>query len=250
MRDLATIQRRFYALVTAGQGAIDPGLLGGSRRLAVYAAMYEARLVDILADDYPKLRVALGAERFGALAGEYLRDRPPTSFTVRDAGLALPRYLATRAEVPAWAPALAALERARTEVFDAGDAAPLTRAALAEVPAEAFPALVLALVPACEIVALGWSVDDAWTAIEDGATPPEPAAVARTVLAWRRDRAVLHRTLDPDEAAVLPLLVAGTTLADVAERIAELGTPEPDQRVFELLARWLDAEILSSPAVG
>jgi hypothetical protein len=245
MRELADIQRAFYELVTAGEGAIPPGLLAGPRRLDVYAEAYLARLSDILVADYPKLWASLGDDAFRALAASYLRARPPTSFTVRDAGLALPGYLATRDDLPALADDLAALERARIEVFDGPDRAPLARNDLASVPAEQFPELALALIPASQLVTIVWTVDELWSAIEDGAPmpPAEAAPVTRGVLVWRRDLRVLHRTLDDDEAALAPLLAAGTTIAELAARLAEL-VAQPEVRLVELLGRWLDAGVL------
>ena len=81
MADLAALQRQFYDRVTAGAPA-DGLVASGS--LDVYANMYASRLHDALAEDYPKLRVALGDERFSALATEYLGAHPPRSFTLRD----------------------------------------------------------------------------------------------------------------------------------------------------------------------
>lgn len=246
MHDLATIQRQFYALVTAGEGAIEPGLLGGSRRLDVYAEMYIARLHDVLADDHPKLRTALGDDAFRALATDYVRARAPSSFTVRDAGAALRGYLATRDDLPPWSADLAALERARVDVFDAADASALSREDLAAVPLERFPELVLALVPAAILVPLCWTVDDLWSAIEDDAPRPPPVPCERTVLVWRRALHVLHRTLDDDEALLVRDAARGATLANLSARLADHDATQPEQRMVELLARWVDAEILAS----
>ncbi|MBC7975327.1 MAG: putative DNA-binding domain-containing protein, partial [Myxococcales bacterium] len=60
MADLAALQRQFYDHVTAGgtDASAAPPIASGS--LAVYADMYAVRLADALADDYPKLRRALG----------------------------------------------------------------------------------------------------------------------------------------------------------------------------------------------
>lgn len=244
MHDLAAIQRRFYELVTAGEGAIDAGLLGTSRRLDVYADAYISRLHDVLADDYPKLRAVLGHEAFRELATGYVRARPPTSFTVRDAGISLPAYLATRDDVPPWAADLAALERARVEVFDGADAVVLTRDDLAAVPVEQFPDLELALVPASTVVSLAWTVDELWSAIEDDTEQQAPVSCARRVLVWRRELRILHRTLDPDEAELVPLVGSGASLATVAARLGEVDSCAPEQRMVELLARWIDAEAL------
>lgn len=247
MRDLATIQRRFYELVTAGEGAIDPGLLGTSRRLDVYAEMYVARLHDVLADDHPKLRAALGDEAFRSFATNYVRARPPSSFTVRDVGSALAAYLSSRADLPPWSADLAALERARVDVFDAADSRALSREDLAAVPLERFPELVLALVPATVLVPLRWTADELWSAIEDDSQRSTPVPCERTVLVWRRELRVLHRTLDDDEALLVRQAVPGATLANMSARLADYDATQPEQRMVELLARWIDAEILASP---
>lgn len=245
MRELAAIQHAFYELVTSGEGTIEPGLLGTSRHLRVYADMYIDRLHDVLADDFPKLRAALGHDAFRQLAVCFIRARPPTSFTVRDFGFALADYLATRDDVPTWSADLAALERARVDVFDGPDARALSRTDLAAVPVEAFPELTLRLVPASVLVPLRWTVDDVWSAIEEEAEHLEPESCERLVLVWRRDLRVLHRTLDDDEAQLVAQVARCQTLATVSARLAELGSEEPDQRMAELLTRWLDAEILA-----
>lgn len=246
MVDLTTIQRRFYELVTAGEGVVEPGLVSGSHGLDVYAGMYVARLSDILADDHPKLRAAFGEDAFRDLAADYIRARPPTSFTVRDAGVQLADYLATRADLPPWAADLARLERARVEVFDGPDSAVLTRDDLAQVPIEAFPDVALRLVPAGMVVPIAWTVDDVWSAIEDGAPIEAAVPSARRLLVWRRDLRVVHRTLDVDEGELVTCMSRGATIGEVSQRLAELGAAHPEQRLVELLSRWLDGAILSA----
>lgn len=242
MRELAAIQRRFFELVTAGEGTIEPGLLGSSRRLDIYADAYASRLHDALADDYPKLRAALGEDRFREIAAAYLRARPPSSFTIRDASDALGSYLASD-DLPAWTSDLAALERARVEVFDGVDSTPLSREQLSLVPMEAFPELVLRLTPASAVVPISWAVDELWSAIEDDIAWAMPVACTRAVLVWRRDLRVVHRTLDADEAVLVSLLRSSASFAQISERLAEVHEA-PEQRIVELLGRWLDAGIL------
>ena len=110
-------------------------------------------LHDAIADDYPKLRATIGEDAFHALMSGYLRAHPPRSFTLRDAGLALPEFLRTWSSAPAWAPELAALERARVEVFDGPDATPLTQDEVMALDA-ALPELVLRWVPSSVVVPL------------------------------------------------------------------------------------------------
>ena len=244
MADLADLERRFYDRVV---GHDPDGDLIGSGDIGIYARMYASRLYDTLADDYPKLRIALGEDRFGDLVRRYLRAHPPQSFTLRDCGLALPAFL--RGADPAWATELAALERARIEVFDGPDATPLAQDEVAGL-GDALPDLVLSWVPSSVVVPLAWTVDDLWSAIEDGQPPFEPTPDARVVLVWRRDVAVLHRTLDADEAQLVPQIAQRARFAEVCGVLGELHGDEATARAVELLLRWLQAEALdgSSPA--
>jgi hypothetical protein len=255
MADLTRLQQQFYDRVVgrtpddSADGADDPGQgeLIGSGDLAIYAGMYASRLHDTLADDYPKLRTALGDDRFGELVVHYLRAHPPTSFTLRDTGLALEHFLRGSELAPGWAADLAALERARVEVFDGPDAAPLTQDEVAAL-GDALPDLVLAWVPSSVVVPLAWTVDDLWSAIEDGAPTTPPVAEPRVVLVWRRDVAVLHRTLDADEARLAPRLAQGASFSDACELLGELHGDAASARAVELLLRWLAAAVLATPA--
>lgn len=242
MTALAELEAWFLRLVTSGRG--DPrGLIAGGE-LGIYAHAYGARLLEALRVDHPKLVAALGDERFAALVEGYVAARPPSSFTLRDYGVDLPRWLAG-ADAPPWAADLARLERARVEAFDAADAAPLTRDELATRAPEELPGLVLRWVPAAQVVTVAWSVDDTWSDLEDGVAPRPATAGPRTILVWRRDVEVIHRTLEADEAAVADAVATGASFADVCETLAR-HSDEPAARAIELLVRWLDAACLTA----
>ncbi len=250
MRELAEIQRCFYDLVTSEEGAIAQSdtareLFGSERNAEVYARMYVGRLHDTLAEDFPKLRLALGEATFQELASQYVRARPPTSFTIRDAGAALSEYLSTRNDVPEWSADLAALERSFIDVFHGPEVAPLAREALATVPPEAFPEFELQLVPASLVLPIRWTVDDLWGAIDaNQEVRGIPERCTRTVVVWRRDLRILHRPLDSDEADLISRLVRPTSIATLSEVLAERCGDAPEQRMVELLACWLDAQLV------
>lgn len=242
MADLTQLQQRFYDRVVHHQSAGD---LIGSGDVGVYARMYASRLYDTLAEDYPKLRVALGEERFDDVVLGFFRAHPPSSFTLRDAGLALPAFLRDAQGAPAWAADLAALERARIEVFDGPDATPLTQDEVATL-GDDLPELMLVWVPSSVVVSLAWSVDDVWSAIEDGEPFSEPTPDARVVLVWRRDVAVLHRTLDPDEGRLAPQISSGVRFSDLCEVLGHIHGDGASGRAVELLLRWLTAAALDA----
>lgn len=239
MAELAALQRRFYdRVVGGGEGE---GLVA-SGDLDIYAQMYGARLVDALTGDYPKLRAALGEDAFLDVVNAYLRAHPPRSFTLRDCGLHLPAWLADHAT--AWAGDLAALERARIEVFDGPDAAPLERDEVIAL-GDALPELALRWVPAHQVVAIGHAIDDLWSAIEDDEPHPAPQEEVRAILVWRRGLDVKHRTLDADEATLAATLATGATFAALCDQLGSLHGDGAAPRAVELLLRWLAGEAVS-----
>ncbi len=248
MSELARLQQQFYAYVTNG-APLDGVIATGDPQ--VYARMYASRLHDALVEDYPKLRAALGDDQFAALAHRYFQARPPRSFTLRDAGVDLSTYLRdAETALGLWPSQVAALERARVEAFDGRDAVVLAQDDVAAV-GDALPDLILRWVPTSSLVNLTWNVDDMWSAIEDASSPVAPAMLdgttPRTVLVWRRDTTVIHRTLDADEAELAPQLVAGASFAEICEVLAAHHGDEAAPRAVELLLRWLQGEALAAP---
>jgi hypothetical protein len=244
MRDLAELQRRFYAIATGAAPLDDAAdlIAGEHARVDVYRRMYRDRLVDAIADDYPKL-VALHGDRWAAITTEYLRDCPPGDPDIHQAGRRFADFFVTRGL--AWEADLARLEWARAEVFFGGDATPLARDQLAALDPAEFPSVPLHMIPASTLVEIQSNADDLWSAIEDGTEPPPPAAAARAVVVWRRGVVtVVHRTVDHDEAPCLRLLSNGTRFSEICESLA--GAPDPAARAIELLLRWIDAELLDA----
>lgn len=246
MTRLADQLQRFHALVT-GNAALDEatGLVQGDRitaadRMHVYAHAYLARIAGVLAADYPKLDATLGSVR--PLVAPYLRAHPPSDVSLREVGRHLAHYLAERGDA-AHLVDLARLERARIEAFDGGaDVAPLRRDDVAALGLEAFPTLALQLVPSSHVVELATNADELWDALESARPPPVVLASPRTVLVWRRDVTVIHRTLAPDEAPLVRLLAAGTTFGHICDQLVD--APDATERALALLLRWLDGGIL------
>lgn len=265
---LAELQARFYALVTApsgvASGLAEHGLseaelaaiivgderLSAVERLDIYANMYFFRILDVLRSEYAKVLALVGDTAFHNLITDYLIACPPTHFSIRNAGVELPRFLAGHAlagEQP-WLPALARLERARIDLFDAADAEVLTLDRLRALDPDQFAALPLRLIPAHLLLEVEFAVDEPWLAIENEGTPEPVEAAPRTLLVWRQELSVFHRAADADERALLPLLTAGAPFGLVCERLSDGRAPEAATRAaFELLARWTGDGLLVAP---
>ena len=134
---LRRMQEIFWGLITGPEGvrpAVDdlvgrglleaPGLdglfVGDDRltsveRLDIYANMYFFRLLDCLAEDFPKVRAALGPERFHNLVTDYVLRHPSRHPSLRHLGGRLPAFVAAHpiaVERP-WLPDLARLVSAQ-----------------------------------------------------------------------------------------------------------------------------------------
>lgn len=216
---------------------VEPAL-----RMRVYANAYRSRLGGALDGDYPKLRALIGGPAFVELGRAYLKAYPPSDFSLREAGAQLPRFLFEQPDRDDLHLDLARLERARVEAFDGPDAEPLTRDRVAALAPEEFPGLRLRLVPTAAFVLLTTNADDMWDALEAEAELPAAAPARRTVLVWRRDVTVIHRTLEDDEASALHRVAGGGTFASMCELFAD--RPDATARAIELLLRWLDAELV------
>jgi hypothetical protein len=267
---LREVQKSFYTLVTApegvAQGLSDQGQaledleawirkhgpLSSLERLDIYANMYFFRIRDILREEYSKVVACVGDGNFHNLVVDYLVARPPMHPSVRNAGERLPGYIAEHelgVERP-WLAELAALERARIEMVDAADSAPLTVDHLRTLTPEDFAGLMVRLIPAHIVVDAQYAVDELWERLEQvGEEDPqeqEPEPAPRQILVWREDVLIYHRALDEDEAALWPLLREGVPFGVICERLAgqQEDTEAAARRAFELLGRWATHGVL------
>ena len=248
---LADLQARFYDLVTAPEGvartlsgrgqsaaAVEELVVGDARlsaveRLDVYANMYFFRLLDVLRDDYPKIVAAVGDDAFHNLVTDYLAACPPEHPSIAHAGARLPRFLEDHSlcrERP-WLPALAALERAHTELFDGPDADPLSLDELRGMAPAEIMALVLRPVPCARVLSLPFAASELWEAPE--ATP----GGGETLLVWRQDVEVFHRRLSEEESALLAKL-DGRALQAICDELSG-SVEEAAQSLFNVLGRLI-----------
>jgi hypothetical protein len=271
---LAALQHRLSRLIRAPSGVADAlaaegdasgaglaeWLRGDARasareRLEVYANAYFARLLGALREDFPALAQALGEAAFHDLATAYLVAFPPSRPSLRDAGAKLSAFLAGGTPEAAWflvrwpfAADLAALEWALVDAFDAPDAEPLSREALAALAPEDWAALPLRLHPAAALLELAFPVQRLREA-HDAGTPLAEAALAALpthICVSRHAERVRFRAVDAREAALLAELRAGTTFGALCARLAsEVGDEEAPRLAAAFLAAWGRGQLIN-----
>jgi len=91
-------------------------------RLEIYNKQYWFRLLDSLDDDYPGLRAVLGEKKFVQACEKYIERHPSTSFTLRNLGRHLEKFLRGKPDLTTphheLALDMARFEWAQAEAFD------------------------------------------------------------------------------------------------------------------------------------
>ena len=218
-------------------------------RLEVYAYAYFKRILDAMVEDYGALAAALGEAYFNDLATGYLLVFPSRFPSMRDVGSRLAQFIDERPEggwvrerFP-WAGALARLEWALVEAFDAVDSEPARREDYVGLPPERFAGLRFELQPGAQRLALAWPAMVLRRRYEQD-EPLELDAVSpalQHVLIWRSEERVYYREVDAAEAEALEGLARGLHFAELCGVAAEhLGEDEAPAQAAGWLARWLE----------
>ena len=219
VKELKDLQERMFRLLThreAREG--DPALASwlvarddeeAADRLGVYAGMVRRRLVDTLAESFPRVRAELGEQAFEELGARYLEAHLSDDPNLRNVGRRFVSF------VPEGVRALAAVEWARIEAFDAEDATPLARRDLQGIAVEQWPGLSFALVPSARVV--------------------------EGTLVWRRGFVVVERRVGGGEARALRALRDGATFAEACEAF-----DDEARVILAALEQWLADELFAS----
>ncbi|MEK7953067.1 DNA-binding domain-containing protein [Luteolibacter soli] len=199
--------------------------LSSAERLELYHRQYWFRVLDSVADDFPVLRRMAGEETFWSLLEGYLQAFPSESYTLRHLGRAVARFVSGWEGIDAmrrrWFTAVAELEYAAMETFEAAEREPL--------PPERIASEVLELQPHVRLLEMPVPADlcYAWESFE-----PCEEEVTR-VAVWRGPKGAHMQRLDAVEFVLLGRLKEGRSLEELfADPVEPEPTPEEVQGWF------------------
>jgi hypothetical protein len=228
---------------------VDAPPLPAAQRLAIYRNAYQVRLIDALHETYPVLHGLLGDEMWIELGRAFVAAHPSVFRSIRWYGSELPQFIAAHppfSDEPILSE-VAQLEWTLSEVFDATDAEPLLRVALAAVDPAAWSALKFQFHPSLRRLELTWNTAAVWKAMNADETPPRPAAAAAAVpwLLWRRDLQNYFRSMEGVEAAALDSACRGCNFGEICEALSKL-LPEEEipAAAAALLGTWADSGLI------
>lgn len=218
-------------------------------RLEIYNRQYWFRIKDCFYDDYPGLRAILGEARFEKMALAYLAKHPSESFTLRNLGGRLVKFLEAE---PRWiAPTkeaaldMARLEWAHVEAFD-NEAKPTLGA---DSLLDADPDKVrLELQPHLSLLKLRYELDHFLIKVKENEGMRAEASNAVEMRARRRkllkthlrrqtlhlavhrhDYMVYYKRLEPGQFLLLSSFKAGKTLAEACNDLMDASPTDLSQ---------------------
>jgi hypothetical protein len=229
-------------------------------RLEIYNRQYWFRVLSCLAEDFPGLRAVVGGRHFDALCNAYLTACPSRSFSLRNLGSRLEKWLSAH---PSWtrprqrlALDMVRLEWAQIEAFDGKAETVLQPEDLAD---GASMDLRLRLQPYIQLLGLSYPVDDLLISINEESEEEEFASNAVTerrqgshvrrvaklksqrlfLAVHRHDDTVHFRRLEPEGFAMLLALRRGKPIGR-AILAAFRGSRVPPSDRAALVREWFE----------
>lgn len=228
---------------------VDAPPLAAKDRLAIYRNAYQVRLIDALHETYPVLHGLLGDEAWVALGEVFVAAHPSTFRSIRWYGHELADFLAGHEPYnnePLLAE-VALLEWTLAAVFDAPDAQPLQRAALAAVEPAAWGSLRFEFHPSLRRLLFSWNTAAVWKAMSADETPPPPELGAAPLpwLLWRYNLQNYFRSSSAVESTALDAALRGENFAQICEALsALLPQEEIPAAAAGLLGTWADSGLI------
>jgi hypothetical protein len=256
--DLRELQRAFQDRVLSYQDAVEPHLAAHGKedfeaRLDTYVGGYRTRLIEALSTTYPALKAALGDAEFDAQMRRYVNSTPSRHYSVRHYGATmasqlLERFAAAQGRVLS---ELASWEWTLADVFDAPDDDALPLAALAAVPATAWPELTFTPRVCMRRVETHSNAVEWWRAANGLCDMPAAyrGSEAQQWVLWRRGVTTQFRSLEATEAVLWDAAVAGSTFGTLCEGVADMVDGEDAAiRAASMLKAWLTEELIADCA--
>jgi hypothetical protein len=175
MLTLRELQRDFRRALLGGDDTALAPLIGGDtsaarERISIHRNNVFVSLTRVLKDVFPVVCRLVHDRFFAYAAHEFIRAHPPTRAALAQYGAEFPSFLADfePCQELLYLPDVARLEWIISLAAHASDATPLLPTALADVPPERAPRLVLRLHDSVSLISSPWPIDAIWPANRAG----------------------------------------------------------------------------------
>lgn len=247
---LKQLQEKFIDAVLFGKNQSflseikEGGKIGPEQRLQIYAHAYKARLVEVLAEDFPVLHSMVGDDMFEEICVGYIDLYPSQHPSLRFFGQHMSAYLKKTKPYNDIIPAIemAEFEWAFNDVFDAPDREPVTVEQVAAIQPEAWTTLRIKLQPSFKMHLFKWNTPAVWTTVTEGVEKPmrpQEYPTPSHCIQWKKQLGCFFRTIEEDEARVLEVTRREKTFPEICELLMKDYGEHASHRAAELFRGWV-----------
>ncbi|MDX2113016.1 MAG: DUF692 family protein [Alphaproteobacteria bacterium] len=210
-------------------------------QLGVYVNAYRWRLFDVVAEDYPVLKVYLGSERFESLINDFITVVPSIFFSVARYATRLPAFQQTHTGSDIFSSELCALETAIAQLADAPETEVLTPEDLTGMTPEALMQSQLCVRKAMQLFAFNHPVNDYYKAVREETQLPAITKQPSFLAVFRHEDVVWRMDLEQQEYKLLSALCAGSTVGEALSAVDESAAAN----ISQYFSRWMRNGLLS-----
>jgi len=228
-------------------------------QLSIYSHAYQARLTEVLSNDYPVVLMAIGEDQFKNLAESYIKAHPSHYFSLSEFGKDFSAFISQHVqdeqftdaawhELP-WLSELALFEFTLGEAFNAANAGVFTEDNMASVPAEAWAKLKFILHPSVRRLNFNFNSVEIWQALTNEVPPAIEAKKGETShwLVWREKLITQFRSMQADEQLAFNTLCDDGDFTDICESLVPIiNEDQIPLHVASLLKTWIRQGLISS----
>ncbi len=218
-------------------------------RADIYADMYDERLFQSIAGEYPGVQALCDEEDFEEVVYAYLDNHPSHSYTLRHFCDGFADFLVEKfsEEMTNIFVEMALFEREISRVTEAANAKRVTLAHLQALPQKKWPGMKLHFHPSVRMLEMSYNIDELWLAVNRGETLPEiyQSEETRLIKLWRQGKDPMFHVCDVPERWLLSEAMAGKTYARMCESLCEIVNVEDVPQVaLDWLVTWINQEMI------
>jgi len=222
-------------------------------RLSIYADGYDARLGEVLEKTFPSVKKYSGEDLFDEWCCEYIRLYPSHFFSVAKIGYQFSLFLKDKNYL--LESEIAALEWAINTAVDAGDAPPVSKQNLEEIPQESWGDIVFECHPSLQILEFSYNTLLVYKALLDDKeiTPVETrqCLVSTACRIWRKERQIYYVSISPAENIFIESIQQKLIFSEICEKLAEkMPEDEVVNYAISQILTWLQDELITGLKVS
>lgn len=246
----------FYHRILDGTTNIDTLIVSDDKaaateRMQIYQNAYLYRLVDVLVDDFPTLQQILGDKDFFTMVQSYLTAHPSQSYTVRELGQHMSRFLNNQPpykDYP-YLNEIAEFEWQKGRTFDGKDAPLFSHNDLANIDLDKLPTATFSFQPTVKRLVFNYNIPQIYKAIQADKLDNEPIKMPQPMawVMWRKNLDPHWLSLEVDAAWALQQAMQANSFANICGGLSEwIDEDHIPARAAGFIRTWVDEGMLQA----